>query len=149
MDLFPRRNSGGKGNLKTATRDLVVLDTSAVSILFRGNDQGSDLAEQIRGQRAVISFQTLEELRFGAYKAGWGEKRLNDLNRLLTQFEVIWPNPELVETCARLRVRQEQAGNRLSAADCWIAATALLLKCSLVADDSDFERVEGLSLISV
>ena len=97
----------------------------------------------------MISFQTLEELRFGAYKAGWGAKRLNDLNHHLMQFEVIWPNPELVETCARLRVRQEEAGKRLTVADGWIAATALLLKCSLVAGDSDFERVEGLNLISV
>ncbi|MCY4429005.1 MAG: PIN domain-containing protein [Rhodospirillales bacterium] len=149
MDLFPQRDSGGKGNLKAAPRGPVVLDTSAVSILFRGDGRSAHLAERIRGRRAVISFQTLEELRFGAYKAGWGERRLNGLNRLLAQFEVIWPNPELVEICARLRVRQETAGKRLATADAWIAATALLLGCPLVAGDSDFELVDGLTLVSV
>ena len=149
MGLFPARHSGGTRSLGAAARDLVVLDTSAVSLLFRGDDKSSELAEQIRGKRAVISFQTLEEVRFGAYKAGWGERRINDLNRHLRQYEVIWPNPELVEVSARLRVRQQETGRRLATADAWIAATALLLKCPLVAEDTDFERVDGLNLIPV
>ena len=114
MGLFPARHSGGTRSLGAAARDLVVLDTSAVSLLFRGGEKSSELAEQIRGKRAVISFQTLEEVRFGAYKAGWGERRINDLNRHLRQYEVIWPNPELVEVSARLRVRQQETGRRLA-----------------------------------
>ena len=149
MDLFPERHSGGERSLRAAARDLVVLDTSAVSLLFRGSEQSSQLAEKIRGKRAVISFQTLEEMRFGAYKTGWGERRINDLTRHLRQYEVIWPNPELVEVCARLRVRQQETGKRLETADSWIAATALLLKCALVAEDTDFDQVDGLTLISV
>lgn len=149
MDLFPTRHSGGKRRLGAAARDLVVLDTGAVSLLFRGDEKGFQLAEKLKGHRAVISFQTLEELRFGAYKAGWGERRMTDLNRHLEQYEVIWPNPELVEICARLRVRQEETGRRLATADSWVAATALLLKCPLVAGDTDFERVDGLTLMSV
>ena len=148
MDLFPARDSGGKGSLRAAVPDPVVLDTTAVSLLFRGGEKSSQLAEKIRGQRAVISFQTLEEVRFGAYKAGWGDRRINDLNRYLRQYEVIWPNPELVEVSARLRVRQEETGRRLATADSWIAATALLLRCPLVAEDTDFEQVDGLTLIS-
>lgn len=149
MDLFPERNPGGERSLRTAARDLVVLDTSAVSLLFRDDERSSRLAGRIRGQRAVISFQTLEEMRFGAYRAKWGDRRISALDRHLQQFEVIWPNPELVATCARLRVRQEETGKRLATADAWIAATALLLGCPLLAKDSDFERVDGLNLIGV
>ncbi len=149
MDLFSKRDSGGEGQVETPVPDLVVLDTGAVSLLFRGDVRGSRLAERIKGKRAVISFQTLEEVRFGAYKAGWGERRRNDLNRHLQQFDVIWPNPELIEVTARLRVRQEKAGKRLATADSWIAATALLLKCPLIAEDTDFDQVEGLTTISI
>lgn len=149
MDLFSKRDPGGKGQVATPVPDLVVLDTGAVSLLFRGDPRGSRLAKRIKGKRAVISFQTLEEVRFGAYKAGWGERRRNDLNRHLQQYDVIWPNPELIEVTAWLRVRQEKAGKRLATADSWIAATAVLLGCPLIAEDTDFEQVDGLSLILV
>ena len=46
---------------------LIVLDTSVVSYIFRRDDGASFYLEQARGHRAVISFQTLEELWHGAY----------------------------------------------------------------------------------
>ena len=50
-----------------------------------------------------------------------------------------------MEVCSRLRVEQERKGRALQTADAWIAATALLLNCSLAYEDKDFHKVSDLS----
>lgn len=145
MDLLSERHSRRPQDLRTAGPELLVLDTSVVSLLFREGAAESRLARRIRGRRVCISFQTLEEVLFGARKARWGRRRVNALHRHLRQYRVIWCGAELVGVSARLRAREERAGRRLATADAWIAATALLLDCPLVTADSDFRRVDGLS----
>ena len=124
-----------------------VLDTSVVSIIYRQNDRASFYESHLTGMRTVISFQTLEELRYGVYLGGWGERRRNELNRHVEQYEVVWPNHQLVDICARLRSERRSLGRELKQADAWIAATALLLDCSLAADNGDFDNISGLRLI--
>lgn len=59
----------------------VVVDTSVVSILWRGDDADAYYRKRLAGKRLLISFQTLEELSFGAIKDGWGDRRRNQLRR--------------------------------------------------------------------
>lgn len=75
---------------------MVVLDTNVVSYLFDRDSRADYYQEHIRGRRAVISFQTLEEVWFGAYSEGWGKRRMNELAHHLEQYEVVWPSLELV-----------------------------------------------------
>ena len=126
---------------------MIVLDTSVVSLLFRGDARSGYYLPLIRGQRSVVSFQTVEEVWFGAYRAGWGARQKNDLARHLAQYEVIWPDEETLEISARLRVARESVGRRLNTADAWIAATGLRLSCPLASDDGDFDNIPGLDLI--
>ena len=79
----------------------IVLDTSVVSLLFRRNEPVTYYRKRIRGHRLIISFQTLEESWFGAIKYGWYTRRKNILRRYLDQFEVRWPNLEMVQISAR------------------------------------------------
>ena len=44
-------------------------------------------------QRTVVSFQTVEEVWYGAYKSGWGARQKNELALHLQQYEVVWPDP--------------------------------------------------------
>ena len=128
-----------------STPQLVVLDTTVVSILFREQTELARQYEQIlSGLRACISFQTVEEQMFGALKGEWGIRRINQLVSHLNRFEVIQSSPELTEVCSRLRVKQELKGRALQTADAWIAATALLLNCTLAYEDKDFGDIEGL-----
>ena len=127
---------------------IVVLDTSVVSIIHNPSDSRSSYYEErIKGYRAVISFQTVEELLFGAYNAGWREKRENELRRNIAQYEVIWPNAVLVDISARLRCDRKKAGQELETADAWIAATAIMLECPLATDDKDFDGIPNLEVI--
>ena len=129
----------------------IVVDTSVVSILSRPEDpRHAFFREAVEGYRMSISFQTLEERWYGAYYRNWGDNRTEALEKHLDQFQVVWPTPELVDTCARLRSNTRKAGNELSLADAWIAATAMMINCPLAADNSDFSHVEhilGLTLI--
>ncbi len=126
---------------------MVVLDTNVVSYIFNGDARARYYVARIRGRRVFTSFQTVEELWYGAYSRGWGQRRTNELALHLEQYKVIWPNPELVEICARLRSKRKLAGRALQEADAWIAATALILKCPLASHDRDFSDVTGLEII--
>ena len=128
---------------------IVVVDTSVVSIVHNRNRslQRAFYEQQLEGNRPVISFQTLEEAWYGAYNANWGASRRQELARNLQQYEVIFPNSGLIDTCARLRADRRSVGRELQMADAWIAATALLLSCPLAADDGDFESIPSLQLI--
>lgn len=126
---------------------MIVLDTSVVSLVFKGDRRGGFYLPHMTQQRAVVSFQTVEEVWFGAYRAGWGARRKNELALHLEQYEVVWPDLETADISANLRVERERAGHRLNTADAWIAATALRLSCPLASDDGDFEGIPRLRLI--
>lgn len=130
---------------------LVVCDTSVVSIVYnldpRVSLQASFYEEYLKGKQAVISFQTVEEIHYGMIKSDWGEPRKNGLLLHLEQYHIIWPDQNLARISAQLRNDREKAGRRLSTADAWIAATAIMLDCPLASHDRDFTGIPGLQLI--
>ena len=67
---------------------MIVLDTSVVSLVFKGERSGFYLPH-MAGQRTLVSFQTVEEMWYGAYKAGWGARQKNKLALHLEQYEVV------------------------------------------------------------
>jgi predicted nucleic acid-binding protein len=126
---------------------MVVLDTSVVSIFLRDVASAGFYRNKIDGLRAVVSFQTREEALFGAIKSGWGARKMNALRRHLDQYDMVGATPELVDICANLRSERESVGRKLNTADAWIAATALLLDCPLASHDGDFDDIPSLELI--
>lgn len=131
--------------------DRVVVDTSVVSILFRRHRdfRYEYYAQRLAGMRTLISFQTLEELWFGAYSRGWGSERQESLASYIDDFVVVWPDIEVSDISARLRSDTRKAGRELKSTDAWIAATAISLNCPLATDDRDFDAIaDRLTLIS-
>ena len=127
--------------------ETVVADTNIVSYIARKSPVADYYLPYLIGRQVVISFQTWEEALFGAYASGWGERRVNDLQCQLDQYQVFWPNPETVNLCARLRAERRAVGRDLQMADAWIAATALYLGCPLASHDGDFDGIPDLELI--
>lgn len=126
---------------------MILLDTSVVSYLFGRQPRAAFYRERIRGEPAAIAFQTLEELLYGAYVAGWGARRMTELRDHLASYEVIWPDRRTVELSAILRGERRARGRALDTADAWIAATALSLDCPLASHDRDFSDIPGLKVI--
>ena len=126
---------------------MIVADTNVASILLDGRDKAEFYRELIAVEQAFISFQTWEELWYGAYSGGWGGRRRSELTQHLENYEIIWPSLELAEICARLRAERRAAGRQIQVADAWIAATAILLGCPLASEDQDFDGIPNLKII--
>lgn len=129
----------------------VVVDTSVVSILLSHiSPQYDYYRSELEGyDELTISFQTQEEMLYGAYKANWGNRRIRELTDHLSLFRVIYPDHRLIDISANLRNETRKLGRKLTSADAWIAATAVMMDCPLASEDKDFEVISHrLVLIS-
>ena len=126
---------------------MIVLDSNVVSYIFRNSSEATYYLQQIAGLRAVISFQTLEEVWYGAYYKSWGARKRNELAQFLEQFEVVYPDDQMADICAQLRAERRAAGREMQVADAWVAATALRLGWPIAAHDADFVGIPDLQLI--
>lgn len=134
-------------------RGPIVIDTDVFSAdLVPGSRLAERYVPLITGRRAVISFQTAAEVRYGALRRGWGTARMLKLDAKIQRVEVVHTGPDLVNVYAKLRADCEAAGHALGQrehdADRWIAATAIRLGIPLVSD-TIFRGAPGLTLESL
>jgi predicted nucleic acid-binding protein len=132
-------------------RGPIVIDTDVYGAELVPGSKLTALYEPIiMGRPALISFQTVAELRFGALLRNWGEARLRQLDARIAAAETVHTGPDLVATYARLRVDCERIGHALAQrqhdADRWVAATAVRLGIPLVSNDGIFANVPGLAV---
>jgi tRNA(fMet)-specific endonuclease VapC len=136
----------------TARRGPIVLDTDVFSADLSDTALIALYEPIVVGRPAFVSFQTVAELRYGAFRRGWGEAGLRKLDAKIASVEVVHSGDELVATYARLRTECVRVGHALGQrehdADRWIAATALRLGIPLVSNDRVFEGTPGLQLES-
>jgi tRNA(fMet)-specific endonuclease VapC len=86
---------------------VVVVDTGVFAAdVVRQSPLLEAYGPMLVGRHVYVSFQTVAEVRFGAYRAGWGPARLDRLDAKIANAEVVWPGPELVEKYARLRAEE-------------------------------------------
>ena len=131
----------------TSSGGTVVLDSTVISFLMRDRGPAGYYRRAIAGLTPMLPFQAVEEAWFGAIRDNWGDRRRSELQSHIERFEIIWPNADMVRVSARLRSERERAGRRLTTADAWIAATALMLDCPLASHDGDFSGIPDLELI--
>lgn len=128
---------------------IVVVDTNVISYIFNQHSLGIPYKTRLQGHTVLIAAQTLEELRYGAFKAGWGASRLSKLEFFLESLKVVHTTDTICIRCAQARVEAGRQGFVLDLADAWIAATALTLGIPLVTHNKKhFDFLEGLNLIS-
>ena len=132
------------------TESNIVVDTDAVSFLFRGDSRCQFYLPYVLKHRSVISFMTVAELEYGTLRANWGESRRQLLADFLRRHFVIFnQTSDLCSVWATLRVEAERKGRHLSNSDAWIAATAVLLEAPLLTHNrKDYESLDSLQLIS-
>jgi len=132
----------------------VVVDTMVISWLFdeRPNALADRYRQLIGPAPALLTFQTVMELRFGAIRARWGELRRRRLERRIAELTVLQPDDEMVSICAQLRADCQRMGHalgdKLHDGDRWIVAGAIRLRCPLASHDGLFQGVPGLELIT-
>jgi tRNA(fMet)-specific endonuclease VapC len=121
-----------------------LIDTSVASLLLAGGELPPPYAEWTADNVLAISFQTVEEMLYGAYRASWGERRIGSLEAFLRRWSVVAGTWEVAAVSARVRAEAEAQGRRLEGDDAWIVATAVHLGVPLITDDRD-QIIPGLT----
>ena len=134
---------------RNATARLVV-DTDVASFIFKWHlDFAPSDVGIVRGAELVVSFMTLAEMRQGALDAKWGPRKRDVLETYLADFSVLHSDSALCLTWAAVRNESVRKGRRMSSADAWIAATALVLSAPLVTNNpKDYRHLDKLQIVS-
>lgn len=131
----------------------VVLDTDAFSNLFQKRGNHADYGRHLRGRIPVLSFATVAEVHFGAAKAGWGPKRVADLEQALRRYVIAPYDASMPVLWGSLRAQAQNIGHALGQDsqinDLWIAATAIYYQAPLLTGNTrHFAGFPGLSLLT-
>ncbi len=128
---------------RSGKKDKYILDSSAFIALFE-DEEGAEivqnLLEEARNGNIVVfaSFVSYTEIFYVTYQEEGEEeacRRINLMNELaMTRID---SSHELGIKAGKLK-----AIHRISFADAWVAATALMLDATLVHKDSEFEVLE-------
>ncbi len=126
---------------------MLLFDTNIVSYLMRNDPIGERYFQHYKKLSTAISFMTVAELYEGAFRANWGQKRMQSLEDAIGDYIVYPSSPDIVRLWAEIRTARRH--QPISAQDAWIAATALAHFCPLVTHDAvDFQGISGLKIIS-
>jgi predicted nucleic acid-binding protein len=133
---------------KAAAR--LVVDTDVASFIFKWHPVFAPrYVSIIRGTEWIVSFMTLAEMRQGALDANWGQRKWDLLEAYLADFSVLISDNQLCSTWAQVRNESVRKGRQMSAADAWIAASALVLSAPLVTNNpKDYRHLGNLQLVS-
>ena len=125
-----------------------VFDTSAI-LTLRDNESGAEQVSDLlyraeRGKvKVLISFISLMEVLYRVWKdEGEQEGRLAYEQVQSLPLTIMHENPSLLEKAAAVK-----ATERLSLADAWIAATAIMEEATLVHKDPEFENLQCSQMV--
>ncbi len=131
---------------------MYLLDTNVLSELIRKSpDSGVMAAVRQLDQSAVFASEvTLFELRYGAMRRDDAESFWARLQRELIPAVQWLPVDRAVQLrAADLAADLDRRGERIGSEDCWIAATALEHRLTLVTRNlRHFDRIPGLRIES-
>lgn len=126
-------------------KDVFVFDTSAF-LALRSDEPGADRVETVIQQakknqaQLFVSFMTRMEVLYRVWREE-GHEAAREALRLIDSFPIAWVScgPEILEMAARLK-----AQGKLSVADSWIGATAIVRGAILVHKDPEFRRFKEI-----
>lgn len=125
----------------------LLLDTNIVSYFIKAHHLRERYRPLLRADELAISFMTIAELYQGAYQENWGQKRFNQLHRVIGYYIVVQSSIELGRVWGELRASRKE--RPISVQDAWIAATALSFDAPLVTHNpKHFRGIRGLQVIT-
>ncbi len=129
--------------------DRILVDTDVFSYIFRNDTRAQFFRPHLEHKTLAISFMTVAELYYGAYKSNWGSRRIAQLENVLRNYVVIPYDMEVTKLWAEIRQNCERQGTTINIADCWIAACAVRHNLALATNNgADYECVRNILLIS-
>jgi tRNA(fMet)-specific endonuclease VapC len=136
----------------------VLFDTNILIELVKATDKFNDLKKLVNPHNAnvVISIVTVAEVRAFASKNSWGQRRLEELEKLMADYAVISIDDSIIERYVEIEAYNWRKsdmypkidGNavKMGKNDIWIAATALLMDIPIITTDKDFDHLNGVMI---
>jgi tRNA(fMet)-specific endonuclease VapC len=131
---------------------VAIIDTDVFSYWFKGDSHGNQFRQYAKGYYLALSFASLGELYYWAYKNKWGERRLKTLEQSI-QDCLILPYDDLKLVCQRFasaRVPHVQGAHfeLINYMDYWTAACALKYNYPIITNNVEhFSRIKGIKLL--
>ena len=127
---------------------MYLLDTNICAFLMRGRYPSLNRKIlTIPPSELAISSVTLFELEYGAAKANWGGKRLEDMHLFLSAFQVIPFTEYDAVVTGRIRAALVKAGQPIGSYDIQIAGQGVARGITVVTHNTgEFSRVPGITL---
>lgn len=128
----------------------VLVDTNVFSYLMKSGDTRAAMyVPHVEGKSVGVSFVTVGELYFGAYKRNWGAAKIEDLDGRLRSVVIVPYDLPLCTTYASLKSKTISSGRTIPDNDLWIASCAVRHSIPLISHNRQhFVRIPGLMLIS-
>ena len=124
-----------------------LIDADILINSIKGNSRIHQRIAELAVISKAISIITYGELLYGAKEFKQVEKNSSIIYRIAEIFPIIGIRRAIMETFVELKVSLERKAQRLDEFDLMIAATALSLNYTLVANNSThFRRIEGMRL---
>ena len=124
-----------------------LLDTNICVYWLKGYENIETKAMEVGLVSLSISFITLSELYYGAYKSQKIKKNISNIEKLKKELYVIESSEAICELFGRIKVSLKDKGNIIDDADIFIAACALSEDTTLVTNNiKHFDRIKELKL---
>ncbi len=125
-----------------------LLDTNIVSLAIKQNIQILQKLEIIKAKEQAIYISCISyfEIKRGLF-AVKATTKLKIFNKFCQNHQIVLSDElAILEKAAEIHANLRLRGLPIQTEDILIAATAMIKKLTVVSNDSDFLRVEGLSL---
>jgi predicted nucleic acid-binding protein len=103
---------------------------------MRGSPESEKFKPYLVDKIPTVAFITVAELHYGAYNAGWGERRLAQLEQTIRRYAVLPYDDNLAKLWGKLRAKARATGSPLGQADhandLWIAACSIYYQAPLL-----------------
>jgi len=126
----------------------IVVDTDVFSYIFRDDPRAGYYKPHFLHRTLALSFMTVGQLYYGAYKDRWGESKIARLENEMRNYVVLPYDHLLCREWAQIRAECSFKGLSIEQSDAWIAACARYYGCAIATNNGrHFRRVEGLTVI--
>lgn len=124
-----------------------LLDTNICIYWLKGNERIERKLMALGRDNISISFITVSELYYGAYKSQRVDQNLSTIRRLTGQLNIIESDEAISEEFGKLKALLENAGTIIDDADIYIAACSRVYGLTLVTNNTKhFRHIKGLKL---
>jgi len=131
-----------------SSKSRILVDTDVFSFIFRKDSRAEYFQPYLIYKTLSISFMTVAELYYGAYKNNWGLTKITELENSIKNYVVLPYDYEVCQKWANIRKELEEKGLSISHADLWIAACAIRHDCALATNNGQhFKNVSNLTVI--